>query len=320
MKRNFRGIARKKALGPKCFVKPMRTSSSSFNQLVVHLVGRAKRSGVVLLPHIGGTPYACSSSLIAGEIVLLSLDKSAEDIHSSSHLIFIFLPYNRGMQILIVEDEAKIRHFLRRGLLEESYAVDTAEDGEEALYKLDINAYDLVLLDIMLPKVNGIAVCQALREKGSHVLIILLTAKDQVTDKVLGLDAGADDYITKPFSFDELTARIRAIFRREKKADATILAIGDLSLDPATKTAKRGKQTIVLTTREYALLEYFLRNPQIVLTKTQILEHVWDYNYDGLSNIVETYVKYLRKKLKTTPHAPELIHTMRGSGYILRED
>lgn len=239
---------------------------------------------------------------------------------SSSHVILISLPYNGSMHILIVEDEAKIRHFLRRGLLEESYAVDTAEDGEEALYKLDINAYDLVLLDIMLPKVNGIAVCQALREKGTQLPIILLTAKDRVTDKVLGLDAGADDYLTKPFSFDELTARIRAIFRRGKKTDATILAIGDLSLDPATKTVKRGKHTIVLTTREYALLEYFLRNPNTLLTKAQILEHVWDYNYDGLSNIVETYVKYLRKKLKTAPTAPELIHTMRGSGYILRED
>jgi DNA-binding response OmpR family regulator len=224
------------------------------------------------------------------------------------------------MQILIVEDEAKIRHFLRRGLLEESYAVDTAEDGEEALYKLDINVYDLVLLDIMLPKVDGIAVCKTLREKSSSLPILLLTAKDGVTDKVLGLDAGADDYLTKPFSFDELTARIRALFRRGKKADATLLTIGDLSLDPATKTVKRGEQTIVLTTREYALLEYFLRNPNILLTKTQILEHVWDYNYEGLSNIVETYVKYLRKKIKTTLHAPELIHTMRGSGYILREE
>jgi DNA-binding response OmpR family regulator len=228
--------------------------------------------------------------------------------------------YNGGMQILIVEDEAKIRHLLRRGLLEESYAVDTAEDGEQALYKLDINEYDLVLLDIMLPKVNGIAVCKALREKGSFLPILLLTAKDGVTDKVLGLDAGADDYLTKPFSFDELTARIRALFRRGKKADATLLTIGDLSLDPATKTVKRGEQTIVLTTREYALLEYFLRNPNILLTKTQILEHVWDYNYEGLSNIVETYVKYLRKKIKTALNDPELIHTMRGSGYILREE
>ncbi|GAC1475270.1 MAG: response regulator transcription factor [Ktedonobacteraceae bacterium] len=209
---------------------------------------------------------------------------------------------------------------LYQGLLEESYAVDTAEDGEEALYKLDINEYDLVLLDIMLPKVNGIAVCKAVRQKHSPVPIILLTAKDSVTDKVLGLDAGADDYITKPFSFDELAARIRAIFRRGKKTDATILTIGDLSLDPATKTVKRGKQSIVLTTREYALLEYFLRNPNTLLTKAQILEHVWDYNYEGLSNIVETYIKYLRKKLKTTSTAPELIHTMRGSGYILREE
>ena len=185
------------------------------------------------------------------------------------------------MQILIVEDEPKIRHFLRRGLLEESYAVDTAADAEEALYKLEINEYDLMLLDIMLPKVNGIAVCKALREMGSHLPIILLTAKDQVTDKVLGLDAEADDYITKPFSFEELTARIRAIFRRGKKTDTTILTMADLSLDPATRTVKRGKLTIVLTTREYALLEYFLRNPNMLLTKAQILEHVWDYNIRG---------------------------------------
>jgi DNA-binding response OmpR family regulator len=133
------------------------------------------------------------------------------------------------MQILIVEDEAKLRHLLRQGLLEESYAVDTASDGEEALYKLEINVYDLVLLDIMLPKVDGITVCQTIREKNSHLPIILLTAKDRVPEKVVGLDAGADDYITKPFSFDELTARIRAIFRRGKKADAPILTLGDLS-------------------------------------------------------------------------------------------
>jgi DNA-binding response OmpR family regulator len=224
------------------------------------------------------------------------------------------------MQILIVEDEAKLRHLLRRGLLEESYAVDTANDGEEALYKLDINVYDLVLLDILLPKVDGITVCQTIRKKNPHLPIILLTAKDRVPEKVAGLDAGADDYITKPFSFDELTARIRAIFRRGKKADGPLLTLGDLSLDPATRTVKRGRYTVTLTTREYALLEYFLRNPNTLLTKAQILEHVWDYNYDGLSNIVETYVKYLRKKLQTTPNAPELIHTMRGSGYILREE
>jgi|SRR5579885_218091 len=224
------------------------------------------------------------------------------------------------MQILIVEDEAKLRHLLRRGLLEESYAVDTANDGEEALYKLDINVYDLVLLDILLPKVDGITVCQTIRKKNPHLPIILLTAKDRVPEKVAGLDAGADDYITKPFSFDELTARIRAIFRRGKKADGPLLTLGDLSLDPATRTVKRGRYTVMLTTREYALLEYFLRNPNTLLTKAQILEHVWDYNYDGLSNIVETYVKYLRKKLQTTPNAPELIHTLRGSGYILREE
>ena len=224
------------------------------------------------------------------------------------------------MHILIVEDEAKLRHLLRRGLFEESYAVDTAADGEEALYQLDINVYDLVLLDIMLPKMDGITVCRTIRERNSHLPVILLTARDRVTEKVVGLDAGADDYITKPFSFEELTARIRATLRRGKKADAPLLALGDLSLDPATRMAKRGQRTILLTNREYALLEYFLRNPNTLLTKTELLEHVWDYNYEGLSNIVETYIKYLRKKLQTTPNSPELIHTMRGSGYILREN
>ena len=223
------------------------------------------------------------------------------------------------MQILIVEDEAKIANFLKRGLLEESYAVDIAGDGEDALYKFEINEYDLIILDLLIPKVDGISVCRKIREVNTSVPIIMLTAKDATGDKVKGLDAGADDYMTKPFSFSELSARVRALLRRGKKADPTILTIANLSLNPATRTAKRGNKTIVLTTREYALLEYFMRNPDRVITKTELLEHVWDYNYDGLSNILETYVKYLRKKIMVHPNDKELIHTMRGSGYILRE-
>lgn len=222
------------------------------------------------------------------------------------------------MQILIVEDEKKIANFLRRGLMEESYAVDIAADGEEALYKFDINTYDSVILDLMIPKIDGITVCHTIREKNIHIPILILTAKDATTDKITGLDAGADDYMTKPFSFAELSARIRALIRRGKKADPVVLTVDNLALNPATRTATRGNKTIILTTREYALLEYFMRHPNQLLTKTQILEHVWDYNYDGLSNIVETYVKYLRKKLKTDSYEKELIHTMRGSGYILK--
>lgn len=222
------------------------------------------------------------------------------------------------MQILIVEDEDKIANFLRRGLMEESYAVDIANDGEDALFKFDVNEYDFVLLDLMIPKVDGISVCKQVRTKNKNIPILILTAKDSTDDKIKGLDAGADDYVTKPFSFDELTARIRALLRRGNKAEPTILKIDNLILDPATKTAKRNEKIINLTAREYALLEYLMRNQKMVLSKTQILEHVWDYNYDGLSNIVETYIKYLRKKLKTSPSDKKLIHTSRGFGYIMK--
>ncbi len=222
------------------------------------------------------------------------------------------------MQILIIEDENKIANFLRRGLLEESYAVDIASDGEDALYKFDINEYDLIVLDLMIPKVDGIQVCRTIRQKNPHIPILMLTAKDAVEDKVAGLDAGADDYVTKPFSFTELSARIRALLRRGNKSDPVLLAIDDLTLNPATHIAIRGTTSITLTSREYALLEYFMRNQNVVLTKSQLLEHVWDYNYDGLSNIVETYVKYLRQKISVSSKSKDLIHTLRGSGYIMK--
>lgn len=225
------------------------------------------------------------------------------------------------MQMLIVEDEPKIAYFLRRGLLEEHYAVDLAADGEQALEKVDINTYDLIILDLMIPKIDGLSVCRTIRKSNTTTPILILTAKDSIEDKIAGLDAGADDYMAKPFSFAEFTARIRALLRRGvKAADPTILKLGNLMLDPAKKIAKRNHKTIILTAREYALLEYFLRNPNTLISKTQLLEHVWDYSYDGLSNIVETYVKYLRKKLKTSAKDKELIHTRRGSGYILTSD
>jgi DNA-binding response OmpR family regulator len=170
----------------------------------------------------------------------------------------------------------------------------------------------------MIPKVDGVTVCRKIRETNTNMPVLILTAKDATEDKIVGLDAGADDYVTKPFSFSELAARIRALVRRGNKSDPVILKIDNLTLNPATKTARRGTKDIALTAREYALLEYFLRHQNIVLTKTQLLEHVWDYNYDGLSNIVETYVKYLRQKIKTRPADRELIHTLRGSGYIMK--
>jgi DNA-binding response OmpR family regulator len=222
------------------------------------------------------------------------------------------------MQILVVEDENRIANFLRRGLMEESYAVDIAKDGEDALVKFDINEYDFIILDLLIPKVDGISVCSQIRKKNKNIPILMLTARDSTEDKIKGLDAGADDYMTKPFSFNELTARIRALLRRGRKAEPTVLKIDNLILDPASKTAKRGKRTITLTAREYALLEYLMRNRDMVLSKTQILEHVWDYNYEGLSNIVETYIKYLRKKLRVNTKDKKLIHTSRGFGYIMK--
>ena len=224
------------------------------------------------------------------------------------------------MQILIVEDEEKIASFLRRGFIEESYAADIAGDGEDALYKFETNDYDLILLDLMIPKISGIEVCRKIRQTNKDIPILILTAKDSVDDKIAGLDAGADDYLTKPFALSELLARIRALLRRGNKSDPAILAIDNLTLDPSTKTAKRANRTIELTSREYALLEYFLRNQNRVISKNQILEHVWDYSYDGFSNVVETYVKYVRQKIQVGPRAKELIHTKRGLGYIMKVD
>lgn len=223
------------------------------------------------------------------------------------------------MQILIVEDEPKIAEVLRRGFLEECYQADIAPDGEAALYKCSVNDYDLVVLDLMIPKVGGIEVCRRLRASDGSPPILMLTARGAIEDKVAGLDAGADDYLTKPFSFAELMARIRALLRRGKTADPAVLSLGGLRLDPATKAVSHRGRKIALTAREFALLEYFMRYPNVVLTRTRLLEHVWDCNYDGLSNVVETYVKYLRKKLSAGGD-PELIHTLRGSGYMLRCD
>ena len=180
--------------------------------------------------------------------------------------------------------------------------------------------YDLVILDRMLPKKDGLEVCRAIRTENTDIPIIMLTAKGELEDKIAGLDSGADDYITKPFAFSELTARVRALLRRGGNADPAILRLDDLSLDPARHEVTRANKTIVCTAREYALLEYLLRNQGMSLSKAQILEHVWDYSYDGLSNIVETYIKYLRKKLQVEPNSVALIHTIRGYGYVIKTE
>lgn len=223
------------------------------------------------------------------------------------------------MNILVVEDEPRIARLIKRGLKEEGYAVDIAVDGLQALDKFEINNYDLIVLDIMLPKKDGLSVCRDIRKQNSNVPVLLLTARGDAKDKVMGLDSGADDYLAKPFSFDELFARIRALLRRSPQAVPITLRLGDLSMNTVTREVRRNNKLITLTAREYNLLDYFIRNKGIALSKAQILDHVWDYNYDGMSNIIETYVKYLRQKLQVAPDSAKLIHTVRGHGYVLKE-
>jgi DNA-binding response OmpR family regulator len=223
------------------------------------------------------------------------------------------------MQILVIEDEKKIAAVLKKGLEEDLYHVDIVYDGQEGEYKSAINEYDCIILDLMIPKIDGLTLCKKIRGKNSNVPILILTAKDDLSDKITGLDAGADDYVVKPFSVEEISARIRALLRRGNKADPVILTVADVKLNPATKKVMRGTHVLSLTAREYILLEYFMRNPNILLSKTQILEHVWEYHYEGISNIVETYIRYLRKKLKINTQSKELIHTVRGLGYTMKE-
>ncbi len=222
------------------------------------------------------------------------------------------------MRILIVEDDKKVGAFLEKGLKEEQYAVDVCRDGEEAMDLAMVNPYDVIILDIMLPKKDGFAVCRELRQAGVLTPILMLTAKDTVEDKVAGLTEGADDYLTKPFSFEELLARIRALLRRSQDYKTKVLKVADLELDPARRQATRAGRKIPLTGKEYALLEYMMRNKGRVLTESMIIEHVWDMNYEGTSNIVNVYINYLRKKIDEA--APvKLIQTVRGYGYMIDE-
>ena len=223
------------------------------------------------------------------------------------------------VRILVVEDEKKVASFIKKGLEEEGYAVDVAADGEEGLGLALTRVHDLIILDIRLPKMDGLRVLQALRHDSVTTPVLLLTVRATIEDKVLGLDAGADDYLTKPFAFQELVARVRALLRRRTEAEPTVLRIDDLTLDPARRTVTRGDEKIDLTPREFALLDYFMRNPGRVLTRTMIAEHVWDYSFDTSTNVIDVYVNYLRKKVDAG-REPKLLHTIRGVGYVLKAE
>jgi len=222
------------------------------------------------------------------------------------------------MRILIVEDEKKVAGFIKKGLEEETYAVDVACDGEDGLHLGSEGQYDLIILDIMLPKINGLEILSQLRTQGKDIPILLLTAKDAVDDRVTGLNKGADDYLTKPFAFSELLARVRVLLRRGKAEVKTILQIADLTLDLVSHKVNRGGDEIELTGKEYSLLEYFIRNQEKVLTRTMIAEHVWDYNFDTFTNVIDVYINHLRNKIDKGRQS-KLLHTLRGVGYIMKE-
>ncbi|MGD2110948.1 MAG: response regulator transcription factor [Phycisphaerae bacterium] len=223
------------------------------------------------------------------------------------------------MRILVVEDNPRMTGVIRQGLVENGYAVDVANTGEDGEHMAATEPYDVVILDIMLPDQDGIQVCRNLRRRKIATPVLMLTALSTTGDKVKGLDAGADDYLTKPFEFDELLARVRALLRRGEAKEASRLTFADLEIDLLTRTVCRAGQDIKLTTKEFALLEYFMRNPNRVLTRTSIGEHVWDMNFDSDSNVIDVYVSMLRRKVDKG-FDKRLIHTVIGTGYSLRED
>jgi len=224
------------------------------------------------------------------------------------------------MRILVVEDERKVASFIRQGLEEEGHTVEVATDGAAALDLMVAGPpYDLVVLDLMLPKRDGFEVLRLARAKHVETPVLVLTARDGVSDKVMGLDLGADDYLTKPFAFEEFLARVRALLRRRSGSRAPVLRLADLTLDPSTRDVTRGQRKVGLTAREYALLEYFMRNVGRVLTRPMIAEHVWGLDFDPESNIIDVYVGYLRRKIDADGER-RLLHTMRGAGYVMRMD
>ncbi len=223
------------------------------------------------------------------------------------------------MRVLIVEDEVKMAGLIGRGLREEGLVVDVASTGEEALWMAGATEYDAIVLDVMLPGIDGFETCTQLRTEGVWSPVLMLTARDGIEDRVAGLDGGADDYLTKPFSFAELSARLRALVRRGSVQRPLVLAVGSLRLDPTTRRAWRGSTEVPLTTKEFALLETFMRRPGEVLSRYQLLEHAWDYEYENRSNVVDVYVRYLRDKVDR-PFGQQSIETVRGAGYRLRVD
>ena len=225
----------------------------------------------------------------------------------------------KPMRLLVVEDEKKVSGFIKKGLQEEGYAVDVAFDGKTGLQMAMDRVHDLIVLDIHLPGMDGLSLLHQLRMAKVSTPVLLLTVRANIEDKVLGLDAGADDYLTKPFAFQELVARIRALLRRQTEAKLPVLRFADLTLDPARRIVLRGAKKIDLTAKEYALLDYFIRNPGRVLTRTMIVDHVWDYNFDSMTNIIDVYVNYLRRKIDSD-REHKLIHTVRGVGYVLKEE
>jgi len=232
----------------------------------------------------------------------------------------IFIIREIIMRILVIEDEKKIANFVKRGLKEEGYAVDVAGDGEDgySLITINFNEYDLIILDVMIPKIDGFSLCKKLREEKINIPILMLTGKDDVTDKVKGLNSGADDYLTKPFAFEELLARVRAILRMRGAHKVTKLEVGDIILDLLTHKVTRANKEIILTTKEFSLLEYLMRNAGNVVTRTMISEHVWDVNFDTFTNVIDVYITYLRKKIDGG-FSKKMLNTIRGRGYILKK-
>ncbi len=222
------------------------------------------------------------------------------------------------MRILVVEDEKKVASFIKRGLEAANYSVDVEHDGEAGLNRLLKGDYDLVILDVMLPKLDGLSLMKQIRQRQVNTPVLLLTARVTVADRVMGLDLGADDYLTKPFAFEELLARVRVLLRRGAAAPA-VLAVADLRLDPVTREVTRDNQRIDLTAKEFALLEFLLRRQDQVLSRAIIAQHVWGVNYDTFTNVIDVYVNYLRKKIDSG-FEPKLIHTVRGVGYVLKEE